>query len=176
MAEEAKKTAPPPAAKNEQAPKPAKRPMRSIMILVVIMVVEAGIFGALMMAMRPHEAGGAQSEQALPSQPVDTSVEIKLDDFRAANYQTGATIFYDLTIHLRVDLVSKERVNELIEKHKATIRDRLRSIVQESEPRYFTETHLTTLKGRIQAMLDAVIGEGMVKEVLISECMPFKAP
>jgi flagellar basal body-associated protein FliL len=176
MAEETKKTAsPPPAAKTEAEKKP-KRPMRSILILAVIMVVEAGIFGGLMMAMRPHEAGGAQAEQALPSQPVDTSVELKLDDFRAANYQTGATIFYDLTIHIRVDLVSKEKLTDLIDKHKATIRDRLRSIVQDSEPRFFTETHLTTLKGRIQAMLDAVIGEGMVKEVLISECMPFKAP
>jgi hypothetical protein len=25
-------------------------------------------------------------------------------------------------------------------------------------------------------MMDSVIGEGMVKEVLIPECMPFKAP
>lgn len=175
MLEETKKTAPPPAEKTEAAPR-KKPPMRSILILVVIMVVEAGIFGGLMMAMRPNEAGGAEGEHALPSGPVDTTVEVKLDELRAANFQTGATIFYDLTIHLKVDVISKEMVTGLIERHKATIRDRLRTIVAEAEPRYFSETQLTTLKGRIQAMLDSVVGEGLVKEVLISDCMPFKAP
>jgi flagellar basal body-associated protein FliL len=175
MAEETKKPAPSPAEKTTETPK-RKPPLRSILILVVIMVVEAGIFGGLMLAMRPKDAGGAEREHPLPTQPVDTSVEIKLDQFRAPNFQTGATVFYDLSIHLKVDLVSKELVSGLIDKHKAMLGDRLRAIVAEAEPRYFSETQLTTLKGRIQAMMDSVIGEGMVKEVLIPECMPFKAP
>jgi flagellar basal body-associated protein FliL len=175
MAEETKKPAAPTADKNEQTPK-RKPPLRSILILVVIMLVEAGIFGGLMVAMRPKEAGGAEHEHALPTQPVDTSVELKLDQFRAPNFQTGATVFYDMSIHLKVDVVSKELVGGLIEKHKAMLGDRLRAIVAEAEPRYFSETQLTTLKARIQAMMDSVIGEGLVKEVLIPECMPFRAP
>ncbi len=173
MAEETKKAAPQP--EKTDAPAKKKPPLRSIVILVVVMALEGGIFGGLMMAMRPKDAGAVQ-ETPLPTQPVDTAVELELVSTRAPNYQTGATIFYDLTIHLKVDVANKEKVVSLIDKHKATIQDRLRTIIAEAEPRYFSEAQLTTLKGKIAAMLDSVVGEGLAKEVLIVDCMPFKAP
>ena len=158
----------------ESAPK-RKFPLRSVLILTGIMLVEAAVFGVLMVAMKPRDAGGAQGAQ-LPAQPVDTSVELELAQFRAVNFQTGATIFYDLKIHLKVDVANKELVSSLVGKHEATLRDRLRTIVAEAEPRSFAETRLTTLKTKVMAMLDTVIGEGMVQEVLILDCTPFRAP
>ena len=57
------------------------------------------------------------------------------------------------------------------------IRDRIRTIIAESDPDKLgggTEPGLETLRRQIKYQLDEIVGEGLIDEVLVPKCIPFR--
>ena len=59
----------------------------------------------------------------------------------------------------------------------ATIKDRVRTIIAQSNPDKLgggSEPGLETLRRQVKFQLDEIIGEGMIEEVLVPRCIPYR--
>jgi flagellar basal body-associated protein FliL len=57
------------------------------------------------------------------------------------------------------------------------IQDRVRTIMAQSDPEKLgggSEPGLETLRRQVKYQLDEIIGEGMIEEVLVPRCIPFR--
>ncbi len=157
-------------------------------LLAIVMVVEAGILLAAFMMFRggPQSAHGAELVAAKTDESgehgaVGTSTEppreVLILEFRAPNKQSGKTFIYDITIFALVKPENEEKVKKVIEARKQLIQDRMRTIVAQSDPEKLSgglEPGLETLRRQVKYQLEEIVGEGMIAEVLIPRCIPFR--
>jgi flagellar basal body-associated protein FliL len=107
-----------------------------------------------------------------------TTAEIQLLESRFPNKRSGRTFLYDIKIFLSVKKESADKVKAIVSEHDALIQDRVRTIIAESDPEKLgggAEPGLETLRRQIKYQLDEIVGDGLVDDVLIPQCIPFPA-
>lgn len=195
MAEEPKKKpeAPPPAEKKEKEPPAAEAGggllSKTPVLLGVAMVMEAVVLfagfkflGAGPKASQAVEivtAGDKSADSKTPAAADKKApVEIQVVDFRAPNKQTGRTFLYDVSIYVVAKQENADLVKSSIASHLELIQDRIRTIIAQSDPDKLgggSEPGLETLRRQIKYQLDQIIGDGLIDEVLIPRCIPYRA-
>jgi flagellar basal body-associated protein FliL len=112
--------------------------------------------------------------------PVDKKkiVEIHVvDDFRAPNKVNGHTYFYEVSIVVLTKTEASEKVKPAIEERGALIKDRIRTIIAQSDPEKLgggSEPGLETFRRQVKYQLDEIIGDGLIDEVLVPKCIPYR--
>ena len=124
-------------------------------------------------------ATGEKDKDGKPIGPVDPKaiVEIQLVDFRAPNKQSGRTFLYDVAIFVTTKTVTQDKVKDLISSKDALIKDRVRTIIAEIDPEKLgggSEPGLETLRRQVKYQLDQILGDGLIDEVLVPRCIPFR--
>jgi flagellar basal body-associated protein FliL len=97
--------------------------------------------------------------------------------FALPNKQSGRMFIYDVSIFAVVKTASADEVKQIIADRDALIKDRVRTIIAESDPDKLgggSEPGLETLRRQIKFQLDEIVGDGMIDEVLVPRCMPFR--
>ena len=105
------------------------------------------------------------------------TVEVNVLDFKAPNKQSGRTFLYDVSIYVVTKAEFAEKVKTTIGEREALIKDRVRTIIAQSDPEKLgggSEPGLETLRRQVKYQLDEIIGEEMVGEVLVPRCIPFR--
>lgn len=105
------------------------------------------------------------------------TVEVPVVDFRATNKISGRTLLFDVSIFAVVKGDNEERVKNTIKDREALIKDRVRTIIAQSDPEKLgggSEPGLETLRRQVKYQLDEIVGEGMIDEVLVPRCIPFR--
>jgi flagellar basal body-associated protein FliL len=105
------------------------------------------------------------------------TIEINVLDFKAPNKLSGRTFLYDVSIFLVTKNEYAEQVKQTIKDRDALIKDRIRTIIAQSDPEKLgggSEPGLETLRRQVKYQLDEIVGEQMVTEVLIPRCIPFR--
>ncbi|MBA3273477.1 MAG: hypothetical protein H0T11_06345 [Chthoniobacterales bacterium] len=105
------------------------------------------------------------------------TLELKVLDFRAPNKQSGRTFLYDVSIYAVTKSEFETQVTSTITDRTALITDRVRTIIAQSDPEKLgggSEPGLETLRRQVKYQLDEIVGEGMISEVLIPRCIPFR--
>ena len=118
-----------------------------------------------------EKARGAAADKKSP-------VEIPVVDFRAPNKQTGRTYLYDVSIYVVAKEENSDAVKALITGHSELIQDRIRTIIAQSDPDKLgggSEPGLETLRRQIKYQMDQIVGDGLIDEVLIPRCIPYRA-
>ena len=161
-------------------------------LLTAVMVIEAVILfaGFKMLSGGPQPAAGA--ELATPDEgegdghggkgdgkapPRPKTVELTVLDFKAPNKVNGRTFLYDVSIYVVVKSEYEKRAKESLKEREALIKDRVRTIIAQSDPEKLvggSEPGLETLRRQVKYQLDTIIGEGMIEEVLVPKCIPFR--
>jgi hypothetical protein len=116
------------------------------------------------------EGGGA------PLDPKST-IEINVLDFKALNKLGGRAFLYDVSIFARTRAEHQQRVTDTIKANEALIKDRIRTIIAQSDPEKLgggSEPGLETLRRQVKYQLDEIVGEGLIDEVLVPKCIPFR--
>jgi flagellar basal body-associated protein FliL len=124
--------------------------------------------------------GGTKDEHGENVKPKDKkkTVELQLLEFRATNKVSGRTLLFDVNIFVVVKGEREESVKQTVTDRKALITDRVRTIIAQSDPEKLgggVEPGLETLRRQVKYQLDEIIGEGMIEEVLVPRCIPFRA-
>jgi flagellar basal body-associated protein FliL len=158
-------------------------------LLGVVMLVEALVLfaGFKMFNPSPQSAGADEvsSEEGTNGSVRGISVkgekkkviELNVLEFKAPNKQTGRLFLYDVSVFVTVKTEFKERVEAAFKEREATIKDRVRTIISQSDPEKLgggTEPGLETLRRQVKHQLDEIIGDGMIEEVLIPRCIPYR--
>jgi flagellar basal body-associated protein FliL len=127
------------------------------------------------------EAGGEKGEgkEGAPAKPIDRkrAVEVPVLDFKAPNKTTGRTFLYDIKITILTKGAHQAKVEETIKQYQGLIQDRVRTIIAQSDPEKLggaSEPGLETLRRQVKYQLDEIIGEGLIDEVLVPRCIPFR--
>jgi flagellar basal body-associated protein FliL len=123
-------------------------------------------------------AGAADAAAKDGGKEKKRTVEMAILEFRAINKVSGRTLLFDVSIYASVKGDHEEAVKKTIADRKALITDRVRTIIAQSDPEKLgggSEPGLETLRRQVKFQLDEIIGEGMVDEVLVPRCIPFRA-
>lgn len=118
-----------------------------------------------------HAAAGGKKDKK-------NTVELQVLEFRAINKVSGRTILFDVSIFASIKGEHEEAVKKTFADRKALITDRVRTIIAQSDPEKLgggSEPGLETLRRQVKYQLDEITGEGMVDEVLVPRCIPFRA-
>lgn len=121
-----------------------------------------------------HGAAGTASTKTNPKK----SVEVQVIDFRAPNKQSGRTFLYDVTIFAVTKGEYQERVETTIKERGALIKDRIRTIIAQSDPEKLgggSEPGLETLRRQVKYQLDEIVGLGLIEEILVPRCIPIRS-
>jgi flagellar basal body-associated protein FliL len=105
------------------------------------------------------------------------AVEVPVLDFKAPNKTTGRTFLYDIRITILTKGAYQAKVEDTIKRYQGLIQDRVRTIIAQSDPEKLggaSEPGLETLRRQVKYQLDEIIGEGLIDEVLVPRCMPFR--
>jgi flagellar basal body-associated protein FliL len=203
MAEKAEKRpeerAPPPpsaAAHGAAEKKPAASMLKSTPIMLgAVMLLEAVVLfvGFKFIGAGAAPAHGANLEtteggpgEAAPGAPGEggapakadpkAKVELKVLEFKAPNKQNGRTFFYDVVIYLVAKGEFKEKIEQTITSRDAMIKDRIRTIIAQIDPEKLSgaEPGLETFRRQVKHQLEELIGEGLIEEVLVPRCIPYR--
>jgi flagellar basal body-associated protein FliL len=156
-------------------------------LLGVVMVVEAAVlFGGFKMlgggpkdshGAEPHDGKHATDDKHAKPDP-KTLVEVAVLEFKAPNRVNGNSYLYDVKIYVSAKPDNQKALTDVITARSATIQDRVRTIISQSDPSKLgggTEPGLETLRRQVKYQLDEIVGEGMVEEVLIPKCIPYRS-
>ena len=105
------------------------------------------------------------------------AVEIEVLSFRAPNKLSGRTFLYDVSIYAVAKSTNEATVNQAIKDRKNLITDRIRTIIAQTDPEKLgggSEPGLETLRRQVKYQLDQIVGEGLIDEVLVPRCIPFR--
>jgi flagellar basal body-associated protein FliL len=103
--------------------------------------------------------------------------EQPLVEFRAPNKMSGRTFLYDISIYAVVKGEHMDKVAKTLKEREALIKDRVRTIIAQSDPEKLgggSEPGLETLRRQVKYQLDELLGEGLIEEVLVPRCIPFR--
>jgi flagellar basal body-associated protein FliL len=166
---------------------------RTPVLLGAVMVLEAAVLFAgfkMLGGGGPSTAAGA--ELATPdgdghgdghggktgkSSDKKKAVELLVLDFKAPNKASGRTFLYDVAIYAVARAEHEKHVKDTLKEREALIKDRIRTIIAQSDPEKLTggsEPGLETLRRQVKYQLDIILGEGVIEEVLVPKCIPFR--
>ena len=124
-----------------------------------------------------HGEGHAGGKGAKPGDK-DKFVELNVVDFKAPNSQNGRRYLYDVSVYVSVKGEAEAKVRDMIKDREALIKDRIRTIIGQMDPEKLgggSEPGLETLRRQVKTQLENIIGDGMIDEVLVPRCIPFRA-
>jgi flagellar basal body-associated protein FliL len=125
--------------------------------------------------------GGEKGEKGKEgaAAPVDKkkAVEVPVVELKAPNKVSGRTFLYDIKITILTKGAHQEKVEETIKRYQGLIQDRIRTIIAQSDPEKLggaSEPGLETLRRQVKYQLDEIVGEGLIDEILVPRCIPFR--
>ncbi len=174
------------AKKEKQAPAteetPAKKsPLKVIILVAVIMIIEAGVLiGVAMVTGTPavKADSGFLSEQEAALNRV---VEVPIVRDRFPNSKQGVLYLYDTQITARVKARNQKQIADFVEGNQALIKTTISALWRNAEPRHFDEPLLSTLTRQASEALkeimpkDPTTGESLIDEVLLEGVTPYRA-
>ncbi|MGB1124758.1 MAG: flagellar basal body-associated FliL family protein [Phycisphaeraceae bacterium] len=165
-----------------QADAPAKKklPMKMIIILAVVMVVEGVIFGAgyFIFGDKPPTVH-AEGLQVDPKADEFKLVEVLLIGDKFQNTRQGAQAYlYDATIYVEVQKRHETEIEMQIEEQMARISQEVTEVFARAEPAQLNEPDRLTLKRQIldkckERFGDDADGDPYVRNVVISNWKRF---
>lgn len=122
-------------------------------------------------------AAGKEGETTHKKYEKKKSYELQLVEFRAPNKMSGRTFLYDISIFALVKGEHADKVQRTLKDREALLKDRVRTIIAQSDPEKLgggSEPGLETLRRQVKYQLDELVGEGLIEEVLVPKCIPFR--
>jgi flagellar basal body-associated protein FliL len=119
-----------------------------------------------------HEGGEATKGEA----PVGKFAEIPLVEMKAPNKMSGRSFIFDVSMYAVTTRENEEKVKATIKSREALIKDRVRTIIAQSDPEKLagSEPGLETLRRQVKHQLEEIAGEGAIDEVLVPRCIAFR--
>jgi flagellar basal body-associated protein FliL len=179
---------------NVNQPAKAKKSLLPYVIVLVLMLAEgAGIFFVMRsMGSKPTaaaaagapehgESGGEKKEGEGGKKEAGTEggkgeatldAEVPICQIDGFNRTSGRQMMVRIEV---VGIVAKEKeenLKKLVELRKATIGDRITTIIRAAEPRFLSEPGLETMRRQIKFELDKVFGDDkLINEILIPKLL-----
>ncbi len=157
-----------------------KLPMKTLIILVAALLIEAVAIVAVFMIAKgpePIQADAGLSEELASA---EKQVEVLVISEKFQNTRTGRSYLYDTEVYVIIRNKHMDKVDETIQGMKAQLSTEMATIFRRAEPSYMMEPDLATLSRQIGAVLVQKLGtdsegEPYVMGTLIKKCIRIRA-
>lgn len=162
-----------PEAEAEVASERKKLPLRLVMLIGGVLVVEvAVIIGAMMLFGGPPKVEATEMTVTLDAPEDEKIVEVLVLDGKLPNNKSGVTYIYGTEIYVQVKKRYSEQVAGELEQFRNEIKADITAIWRTSDPQHFQEPKLETLTRKVQALLADRFGvDQQWSEPIISKCV-----
>ena len=153
-------------------------PIKTVVVVLALLLVEAGAFVALFSMMgKPQETAAAEVEADEHAMD-EALVEIQVIKDRFPNSHTGRTWLWETEITVQAKAKHEAHVTSRLESRTAEIRTGLARIWRTAQHNHFNEASLETLTRQATAFLNEVLGKdaegnSYIERTLISRCVGF---
>lgn len=159
-----------------------KLPMKMIIIIAIVMVVEGAIFGAgfILFGEKPPSVAAQGLKEDQDAAQFDL-VELLLVGDKFQNTRQGVQAYlYDATIYVVVQQRHQSHIETEIESNMARISQEIAEVFARAEPAQLNEPNRLTLKRQIKERCEKRFGEDAdgepyVRDVVISNWKRFSA-
>ncbi|MCK5272306.1 MAG: hypothetical protein KAJ52_07000 [Sedimentisphaerales bacterium] len=158
-----------PAKDDIQKPK-SKLPLKAMLILLSVMLLE----GAVVSVFFVMKGGPRPAEGSDPIAETETSVnnnyaEVMLvQDFQVDNYMAGRSrMIVTLEVAAKVESTNKEKLEQSVSGHSKEILNAVRVLVSSAQPDQIKDPKLEVIKRKVKSCVEEIVGEGMIKEILM---------
>ena len=156
---------------NDELQTPKKKlPIKVILIVLVVVLMEVGTILFFKMSNKPDEVEG----ETAPIDPTAKIVEAAESELTVVegqnvdNWTTGKTKYIiNFSVAIKVENALTEKMTEKLAQHKSEIMQTLSQIVGKAEPSLLKDPELIVIKRQMKAELDAIIGEDVIVELII---------
>jgi len=154
--------------------------LKTMIIVAVLMIVEAGGLFVLIKGMGGPKAVEASELQGLEGTGAEAPVEIMLVEDRFQNMQTGRVWEWRTQIFLRVRQKNVEEIKRIMERDAASIKEGIGMIFSRAQDRHLREPGRETLIRQLTTYLNEAFGldaDGLprIDRVIIPELKGFPA-
>jgi flagellar basal body-associated protein FliL len=152
--------------------------LEAVALFVVFKMMSGGPAAADAHGVDPHGIEDPHADAEAEGLYSANLVEVPVDSFRAYNNTSGTTYLYDVDISIQVKPDVKEKVEAKLAASTALVRDRMNQIIRSIDPQKLNgsaEPGLETLRRQVKYQLDLIIGDGLIEEVLVPRCLPYRA-
>ena len=115
---------------------------------------------------------GGQTSAPARDEPDKEVAEVLITVTDASNNVSGRLYVYHIEVSALVEAGKKDRLAELIEHRKSTIRDRINGVIRGADPKHLDEPGLETIRRQIEFELNKVFeDDSLILELLIPKLM-----
>ncbi len=147
-----------------------KLPIKVIIIVLLVVVMEVGTIMFMKMSNKPETVEGDTTaiDQTAVIPEVAESEVMLVEDMSVDNWTTGKTKYIvNFSAAVKVEDAMKEKLAAKIAQHNSEIRQNFNEIIGQAEPALLKDPKREVLIGQMKAQLEAIVGEGIIKELLI---------
>jgi len=141
-----------------------------MLILLSVMLLE----GAVVSVFFVMKGGPRPAEGSDPIAETETSVnnnyaEVMLvQDFQVDNYMAGRSrMIVTLEVAAKVESTNKEKLEQSVSGHSKEILNAVRVLVSSAQPDQIKDPKLEVIKRKVKSCVEEIVGEGMIKEILM---------
>ena len=158
-----------PAGAEEQKPK-SKLPIKTLMVIAGIMLLEGGTISVFMVAKDGPEPAAATDPIADTAEgPNIDMVEVELTgNMTVDNYSLGKTrMVITLEVVAKTAKEKQEQLKQAVDEHKTEIKDTVRQLVSAAEPTDIRDSSLEVIKREMKTGTERIISKGLIEEILL---------
>ncbi len=117
--------------------------------------------------------GGEHGGEGAKNAPFESEFgEIAVSECRPTNRESGRLVTFRMRVSVLVKAAELEKAKGMIEANKARIDDRINFVIRSADPAFLNEPTLATIKRRLKAEFDRLLGdEHLIEEILIPEML-----
>ena len=166
-----------------EAPKKKGLPLKTIIIIAAIMLVEGvGVFFVLGALGGPKSSKAADTHELKHDDSEETK-EIRIlekEDEKFQSHSSGQVWVWNVSIYVQAKNKNSERVEKVLESRKAEIKEGLSQIVGRAQLSQLKEPERQSLNRQVSALLEKIIGQDadgkpLIERVLIPTCSGYPA-
>lgn len=174
----------PPEAAPAESPKKKGLPLKTIIIIAAIMIVEGvGVFFVLGSLGGPKASHAETDTKTLAHDDSEETAEIRLlekDDEKFQSHSSGQVWVWNVSVYVQVKNKNSERVERVLETRKAEIKEGLSQIIGRAQIAQLKEPERQSLNRQVTALLEKMIGQdtegkSLIERILIPTCSGYPA-
>lgn len=153
----------------EQKPK-SKLPMKTIIIIAIVSIIEGGVFFGLKVMTKPKAAAATDSIGATIEAPEAGLIEVDIteDDMRVDNWVLGgARMMITIKVVATTQKDKSEKLITKIDENNNQIKDRINTLIGQAQPDHIRDPEHQVIKRELKAAIEDIVGEGLIEGVLI---------
>jgi flagellar basal body-associated protein FliL len=156
--------------KEVQKDKP-KLPIKTILIVLGVLLLEGGTISLFFVVKggKPLPAAATDPIEQTQQSPSENLAEVVLiEDASVDNYVGGKTkIIVTLQVAAKVEIANKDKLDAKVKEHKNEIMNTIRVVVSSAKPTEIRDPKIQVIKRQMHVEIEKIIGEELIKEVLL---------